>query len=106
MIRPIGMAVFLVLFVVFMVLSFNLGKDPLGEYESPESSEYYARNGATLMELQDELEANVFPGLEGVKGSYVDGKRLKIYISPDKLASTRSAILQYFDAGLFEFVEG
>jgi hypothetical protein len=82
-----GCILFLVLAILVAAVCVTAGKDPIPGYEA-------------------ELEANVFPRLEGVMDSYVEDGRLVVVISRDNFAVSRAAILRYFDKSLFEFVEG
>ena len=101
MLRPVGCVVFLILAVAVTVLCFTAGSDPIRGYEAPEDTVYYA---AHLEDLQAELEANVFPHLEGVLESAVTGDKVTVTVAEDHFAVTRSAILRYFDESLLEIV--
>lgn len=100
-IRPIGCAMFLILAILTSAVCVTAGRDPIKGYEAPEDMEYYAQN---LQELQVELQANVFPKLDGVLDSRVDDGVLIVEIDSSYFAVTRSAILRYYDEGLFEMV--
>lgn len=91
----------LALTVVGMALLFTSGRDPIEGYEPPESSQYYASH---LPELKEELEARVFPRLDGVERCYEQDGVLVVVLSGQGYAASRAAILQYFDGSLFEFV--
>lgn len=101
-IRPVGCALFLILAILTVAVCLTAGSDPIKGYEAPQDTEYYAQN---LLELQLELKANVFPKLEGVLDSRIDGEVLRIEIDSSYFAVTRSAILRYFDDSLFALVK-
>ena len=103
-IRPLGVALFLMIFVLFLITCFTARPDPLAGYESPHDSQYYSQSDSTLGELKAELEANVFPKLIGVERSTVKDGRLELVIDSANFKTCRSAILKHFDASLFEFV--
>lgn len=102
-IRPLGVALFLVLFVLFLYICFTAGTNPIPGYESPHDSTYYSQNDGTLEELKAELEANVFPKLEGEESCTVSDGKIKVVIDSEDFATSRSAILRYYDESLFEF---
>lgn len=101
-IRPLGAALFLIVAVLVTVICLTAGTDPIPGYEPPESMDYYAQN---LEQLCAELEANVFPQVDGVLSCAVTGDTVTVTIRSDVYAVTRAAILRYFDADLFTFVE-
>lgn len=101
--KPFGCILCLVLMVAMIVICFTAGTDPIPGYEPPHDSEYYAEN---VDELITELEANVFPHVEGLVSCEAVGGKAAVTIAEGSFAVTRSAILQYFDAGLFEFIKG
>ena len=103
-IRPFGAAMFLMLFVLFLVICFTARPDPLAGYEAPHDSTYYAQNDTTLGELKTELEANVFPKLTGVESCTISEGRLEIVIDSATFKDCRSALLKHFDKSLFELV--
>ena len=78
-----------------MSLSTNSGVDVYID------GEYYSQN---IEELATELEENVFPQLEGVLGWGKGEGKLIVSIAEEDFAASRSAILRYFDAELFEFI--
>lgn len=102
MIRPLGCAIFLLVAVCVTVLCFTAGRNPIPGYKAPEDTEYYS---AHLDALQEELETQVFPNVSGVTGCEITGNILTIHIADEYFAVTRSAILRYFDASLFDFVQ-
>ncbi|MEG2007616.1 MAG: hypothetical protein RR055_02205 [Oscillospiraceae bacterium] len=99
--KPGGCILVLVLTAVAMFLMFTSGSNPIKGYEPPQSSEYYARH---LDELQTELETNVFPKLSGIGACEVRDGRLAVTLTGADYAVPRSAILQYYDRALFEFI--
>lgn len=104
-IRPIGVALFLILFVLFLHISFSSGANPIPGYAPPQTAAYYAQSAQTLAELKTELEANVFPRLPGVTGCETEDGKLVISIDSATFATTRSAIEKFFGDTLFEFVK-
>lgn len=99
--RPAGCVLFLAVAVLVTVVCLTAGKDPIPGYEPPRDTAYYAQH---LDELQAELEANVFPHLEGVVGCGAAGDTLEVRLAEQTFAKTRSAILQYYDLSLFTFI--
>ena len=64
-------------------------------------------DGITVrLELKTELETNVFPHIDGVLAAEESGGVLVITIEESTFAVTRSAILTYYEAELFEFIRG
>ena len=104
-IRPLGVVLFLVLFVLFLYICFTAGTNPIPGYESPHDSVYYSQNADTLGELKTELEANVFPKLGGIESCAVSDGKIKVVIDSENFATSRSAILRYYDESLFEFTK-
>ena len=105
-IRPLGAALFLLAFVLFLVMAFRSGKPPIPGYSPPQSSEYYAQSEKQLNELKVELEQNVFPALGGgVADCRVSGEKLHLTIEKQQYPKLRSALLYYYDYGLFTFAE-
>ena len=105
-IKPFGSFLFLLLFVLFLLTCFTSGKNPIPGYKAPHESSYYSQNEKTLTELKTELENNVFPNLKGIKNCSISEGKLVVTIDNENFAISRSAILQYYDQNLFEFVNG
>ncbi|MEG0876030.1 MAG: hypothetical protein RSD32_00925 [Oscillospiraceae bacterium] len=104
-IRPLGAALFLLIFVLFLIVCFTDGRGkPLVGYVPPNYSEYYAQNETTLAELKTELEAKVFPKLEGIIRCELNPKTLTIIIEQTKLEAAKTEILRFYDESLFQFV--
>ena len=103
-IGPLGGAFFLLLFVLFLIYCFTAKPNPLAGYTPPRTSSYYAQSAATLSELKAELEANVFPKLEGEESCSVKDGKLVLVIDSADFKTSRSAILRYYNDSLFEFV--
>lgn len=105
-IRPLGAALFLLAFVLFLIMAFSSGRPPIPGYEPPQTSEYYAQSKDTLSELKTELETNVFPALGGGPvACELEADRLLVTIAKEDYFRIRAAILRYFDPYLFEIVE-
>ncbi len=104
-IRPLGCALFLIMFIVLLVYLFTAGREPVKGYVPPHDSEYYAQSADTLSELGHELETNVFPALDGVKSCAVEGDRLVVTVDAQEYIVVRAAVLRYYDESLFEFVK-
>lgn len=105
-IRPLGAALFLLAFVLFLVMAFTSGKPPIPGYAPPRSAEYYAQSEETLNELKSELEQNVFPALGGgVTDCSVSEGKLRLTIEKKQYPKLRSALLHYYESGLFTFAE-
>ena len=102
-IRPIGAAMFLLMFVLFLIICFTARVDPLAGYEAPHDSTYYAQSDASLGELKTELETNVFTKLTGVESCTVKDGKLEIVIDSATFKESRSTLLKHFDGGLFTF---
>ena len=100
--KPAGCVFVLILAVLMILTCFSAGKDPIKGYAPPESGEYYAGH---LDELKAELEARVFPALEGVEACRVTGDTLTVEMAHDRFVVNRSALLRYFDEELFTLVQ-
>lgn len=100
--KPAGCALVLIFAVIMVVMCLSIGRDPIKGYAPPQTQEYYA---AHLNELKTELEAKVFPHVEGVSSCEEEDGRLKIEIEYDSFVVTRSALLRYYDEELFELVQ-
>ena len=102
-IRPVGMALFLIVAALVTLLCLKSGADPIPGYKAPESTEFYAQNPDALVR---ELETNIFPalpeyGMTAEAGS--DG--VTVYIDSGHYVKGRAAVLQYFSVKLFTFIE-
>lgn len=105
-IRPLGAALFLLAFVLFLVMAFTSGRPPIPGYAPPQSVEYYAWSEERLNELKAELEQNVFPALGGgVTDCRVFEGRLHLTIEKKQYPKLRSALLRYYGNELFTFAE-
>lgn len=101
MIRPFGAALFLIIFIIFLVFAFSSGREPISDYEPPYGSDYYAEN---LGALESELEENVLPFLDGVVDCYQSVDTVAVVIEDSSFIKTRAALLRYFDESLFELI--
>lgn len=105
-IRPVGVVLFLLLFVLFFYITLSSGANPIPGYTPPQDAAYYAQSARTLAELKAELEANVFSRVAGVTGCEIEDGKLVITIDGASFATTRSAIEKFYGDTLFVFVEG
>ena len=105
-ITPLGCAAFAVLFLAALVACFFAARPPISGYKPPHDAAYYAQSGETLTELKQELEANVFPKVNGVESCEVSDGKLTVTIAEDTFAATRGKILYYYDKSLFDFEKG
>ncbi len=99
--KPFGCILCLVIMVLTVAICLTSGRNPIPGYEPPFESEYYAQH---TEELTAELEENVFPHLEGILFWENDDGIITVTLAEESFAASRSAILRYFDAELFEFV--
>ncbi len=97
MLKPVGCIIFLLIFAGFLYICFT-AKAPIEGYVIPHDSQYYAEH---LDELENELETNLFPKLEGVEDCYVTGDKLTIIIDSESFEQTSSAITHYYGENLF-----
>lgn len=95
--KPFGCVLFIVIFVLFLVMCFS-AKAPLEGYSIPHDSEYYAEH---LDELEQELETNMFPQLEGIEDCRIDGDKLTIVIDSEHFEETSEIITHYYGQDLF-----
>ena len=70
--KPFGVILILVLSVLFVIACFTLDMKVPEKYESLHDTEYYKSSRENMEELLAELEANVFPKLDGVEDAYVE----------------------------------
>lgn len=101
-IRPLGCALFLVLFVLVTAVCFSSAKKPIPGYEPPHDTAYYA---ADLPALVQELEENVFPALEYPMTAEITGDVITVTVGAEDFFQGRAAVLRYFDQSLFTFEE-
>ena len=100
MLRPAGCIIFLIIFIAFLVMCFSAGGAPIEGYSVPHDSDYFAEH---MDELKAELEANVFPRLEGIEDCEIDGDALTVTIDSASFDESSSAITHYYRAELFNF---
>ncbi len=98
MLKPVGCALFLLLFVIFLIFCFT-AKAPLDGYVKPQTTEYYSTH---LDELEQELEENMFPQLEGIEDCFVSGDKLTIIISEAAYDESSGIITHYYGKELFD----
>ena len=100
MLKPAGCIIFLLILVGFFVMCFSPGHAPVKGYSVPHDSDYFSEH---IDELKAELEANVFPELEGIEGCEVKDGTLLITIDSEGFDESSSAITYYYREALFSF---
>ena len=100
MLRPVGCIIFLLIFVAFLVMCFTAGGAPIEGYSVPHDSDYFAEH---IDELKTELEANVFPHLNGIESCEVTGDALTVTIDSASFDEISEAITHYYRDELFIF---
>lgn len=98
--RPAGCVLVLLISALMLVFCFTQGKDPIPGYEPPHDAAYYAQH---LPELAEELNTHVLPEVDETASAAADGSTVTVTIDAQRLAVTRAAVLQYYDASLFIF---
>ena len=101
-IKPLGAAIFLLMFVLFLITCFTSGPKGISGYEAAFDYEYYSEN---IDALYHELSTHIFPAVEGITSSRIDGNMVLLTIEKQHFFATRSTILKYFDKRLFSFLE-
>lgn len=97
-IKPIGCALFLLLFVLFLVFCFTQ-EAPLEGYVCPQTTEYYAEH---LDEFEQELEANLLPRLSGIEECRREGDGIVIVIDAENYDASSEIITHYYGKDLFD----
>lgn len=97
-IKPIGCAIFLLLFVLFMVFCFS-AKPPLEGYDRPNTNEYYAEH---IDELAQELETNMLPRLDGIEQCRVEGGKVIVVIDDESFEASSAIIYHYYSKDLID----
>lgn len=99
-IGKVGCAMFLMMFVGFLLVCFFAGsRNPIDGYEPTESVEYYETNREALA---DEINERIAPQLTGIEACFVENDKVVVEISEKDYFTVRSALLKYFDEELFE----
>lgn len=98
-IGPVGSAIFLGIFLLYLVMCFTQGKDELKDYDPPRDGAYYRLH---LGELARELEDNVMPRLEGIESvTWREGeKTVTVTITEDRFFPVRRSLLRHFPSEL------
>ena len=96
--KPFGCGLFILIFIIFLITCFT-AKAPLEGYTVPHDSEYYAEH---LDELENELETNMFPRLEGIEDCRIEGDKLTIIIDGEHFEETSKIITHYYGQDLFD----
>lgn len=98
--RPAGCVLVLLLGVLMVVVCLTQGRDPVPGYAAPHDTAYYAQH---LDELARELNENVLPQVDETASAAVEGQTVTVTMASERLATTRAAVLRYFDSSLFVF---
>ncbi len=98
--KPFGCILCLVCLAVMLIVCFTGGTDPIKGYEPAESMEYYAADTEALIA---ELEANVLPRLPAIEALRAEDGKVVVTVDPERFATTRGAVLRYFDEDLLVF---
>lgn len=97
-IKPIGCAVFLIIFIAFLVTAFT-AKAPLPGYVIPQTTEYYREH---LDELKTELEDNMFPLIDGAEECRIDGDKLVITLEHEHYDEATKIITHYYGNNIID----
>ncbi len=97
-IKPIGCVMFLLLFAVFLVFCFS-AKPPLEDYERPNTNEYYSEH---IDELEQELETNLLPLLDGIEDCRTENGRVVVVIDSESFDSASAIIYRYYSKDLID----
>lgn len=101
MLKPAGCAIFLIIFVSFLVICFTAGgKAPVSGYLPPHDTEYYSSH---LDELCTELEDNLLPQLGADADCSISGERITVKTDSAQMESVKNALTHYYTDVLFEF---
>lgn len=98
-IGPVGSALFLGIFVLYLAMCFTQGKDELKDYDPPRDGAYYQMH---LGELQRELEENVapiLPGIEDVEWKEGDST-VTVTVEESRFFPVRRSLHRHFPAEL------
>jgi len=98
-IGPVGSAIFLGIFVLYLVMCFTQGKDELKDYNPPRDGAYYQLH---MGELARELRDNVAPMLPGIQSvTWQEGERtVTVTITEDRFFPVRRSLHRHFPAEL------
>lgn len=101
MLKPVGCAIFLIIFVSFLVICFTAGdKAPVNGYLPPHDTEYYSTH---LDELCAELSDNLLPQLGADAQLRIDGERITVTADSEQMQSVKTALTHYYTDVLFTF---
>ena len=101
-IRPLGAALFLILFAAVTVFLFTAKGVEVEGYVPPQTGSYYS---AHVEELMEEVRDNLLPaaGVEGVELELWH-ERILVAGTEDQLRRARQAIIHYYDSRFFDFI--
>ena len=100
--KPLGCVIVLVIMVLMIIMCVTSGRDPIKGFSPEHDTAYYSLH---TDELLDELNAEVFPHLDGIASASESGGRVRIEIDYDSFVVSRAALLRYYDESLFELVQ-
>ena len=100
--KPFGSGLVVLIFILFLVIAFSSGREPIKGYAPPQDGEYYAQH---LDELAQELNDTVLALVDPEASAAVTGETVTVTIPHDTYVTTRAAVLRYFDSSLLTFKE-
>lgn len=99
--KPLGCAIFLGMFALFLVICFTAGNNaPVKGYIPPHDTEYFSSH---LDELKTELENVLLPQLGCDTDCAVTGDKLSVTVDSEHFDTVKTALTHYYTAKLFAF---
>jgi len=78
--KPLGIILILGCSILALITCFTVDMGVPPRYESLHEVEYYRQSEEHMLELVKELEANVFPNIEGINDYYIDTETMTLVI--------------------------
>lgn len=101
MLKPVGCAVFLIIFAAFLVICFTAGDNaPVKGYLPPHDTDYYSEH---LDELCAHLEDTLLPQLNPGAECRVEGDKVVVTADSEHIDSVKTALVHYYTDALFTF---
>ena len=102
-IGPFGSALFLLLFVAFLIYCFLPAKSPADGFTPAHDTAYYSQH---LSDLEAEITDELLPKLGLEAETEVSGDKLEISFAEEDLSGGKEGILKHYDESLFTFERG